>query len=400
MSGFKRRLQPATGLAESRYLPYYPAMIDVSNATQRVADPALLQMQPKETLQPLINSIPEELMGRFDPVYVEHYNRHNAGRLHTHQIPIEEFRKNPGKYVINYGQTPGPEVFCITERKLPVNGGTITVRVFEMAPIKLSPGRDKKRGAYINFHGGGWVFGNLDTDHHKCKRIANELQGEVVVFDVDYRLAPEHPYPTAIEDCWAAVQWVRSRAIEFNLDISRLAVGGASAGGHLAAVMAHLCRDYGYPLKLQLLIVPVVDMHSSFTADGKFDRKNTPYESYREMEHTVPLSAERMAYFHRQWLGVPRPVQSEADWMISPIFAPNFADLAPAIVWTAEMDPLRDEGAAYVKKLESAGVKVEHICVPGAPHTFSHHDAILEGGKLFKKQSIAALADALRDTGL
>lgn len=95
------------------------------------------------------------------------------------------------------------------------------------------------------------------------------------------------------------------------MDLSRLAVGGASAGGHLAAVMAHLCRDYGYPLKLQLLIVPVVDMHSSFTADGKFDREITPYESYREMEHTVPLPAERMAYFHRQWLGVPRPEPSE-----------------------------------------------------------------------------------------
>lgn len=86
-----------------------------------------------------------------------------------------------------------------------------------------------------------------------------------------------------------------------------MAVGGASAGGHLSAVVALLCRDNGFPLSLQILIVPVTDMHSSFTPDGKFDRENTPYESYREMEHTVALPAARMAYFHRHWLGVPRP---------------------------------------------------------------------------------------------
>ncbi|KAM5444534.1 hypothetical protein MaudCBS49596_007923 [Microsporum audouinii] len=394
MSGFKRRLR-ATGLAASRYLQY-PLLLD-NSTTKRVADPALLQLQPTEVLQPLLNSIPENLVDRFDPVFVEHYNRHNAGRLHTHQIPIEEFRKNPSKYLISYGQTPGPEVHCITERKCPVRGGEIAIRVFEMAPVKDAAGKEKKRGVYLNFHGGGWVFGGLFADHHVCKRIVHDLQGEVVVFDVDYRLAPEHRYPTAIEDCWAALEWVRSKAIEFNLDVSRFAVGGASAGGHLSAVIAHMCRDYGYPLSLQLLVVPVVDMHSSFTPTGDFDRENTPYESYREMEHTVALPVERMEYFHRHWLGNPRPERSDDDWKISPIFAPNFANLAPAVVWTAEMDPLRDEGAAYAKKLESAGVKVEHIRVPGVPHTFAHLNGLLDGGKLFMKQSVTALAGALCD---
>ncbi|KAF3491370.1 fumarate hydratase [Arthroderma uncinatum] len=264
-----------------------------------------------------------------------------------------------------------------------------------MAPVLDVAGKEKKRGAYINFHGGGWVFGNLAANHHVCKRIVHDLEGEVVVFDVDYRLAPEHRYPTAIEDCWAAVQWVRSKAEEFNLDLARLAIGGASAGGHLCAVIAHMCRDHGYPLRLQLLLVPVIDMHSSFTPTGEFDRENTPYESYREMEHTAALPAERMAYFHRHWLGNPHPERSEDDWKISPIFAPNFANLAPAIVWTAEMDPLRDEGVAYVKKLEAAGVRVEHIRVAGVPHTFVHLNGVLEGGKLFMKQSVGALAAAL-----
>lgn len=107
-----------------------------------------------------------------------------------------------------------------------------------------------------------------------------------------------------------AICQVRSKADEFNIDPSRLAVGGASAGGHLAAVLAHLCRDNGYPLRLQLLVVPVTDMHSSFTPDGKFDRVNTPYESYREMEFTAALPAKRMSFFHKHWLGVPRPERS------------------------------------------------------------------------------------------
>ncbi|KAK2744122.1 hypothetical protein FQN57_004382 [Myotisia sp. PD_48] len=363
---------------------------------KQVGDAALHQMQPGTAFQPLLNSIPDTLLPRFDPSYVKHYYQHNVGRYHTHQVPIEDFRADPSKFLIGYGQLPSPDVYSITEEKCAVKGGEITIRIFQMAPIKDAEGKPKKRGAYINFHGGGWVFGGLFSDHHLLKKFVHGVGGDIVCFDVDYRLAPEYKYPTGIDDCWTAFNWVRSKADEYNLDVSRLAVGGASAGGHLSAVVAHMCRDNGYPLALQLLIVPVTDMHNSFTPEGVFDPKNTPYESYREMEHTAALPAARMAYFHRHWLGNPRPERSAEDWKISPILATNFTGLAPAFVWTAEMDPLRDEGEAYAAKLRAAGVPTEHIRVPGCPHTFGHLDEILDGGKLFVSKNIEVLAKALR----
>jgi len=156
--------------------------------------------------------------------------------------------------------------------------------------------------------------------------------------------------------------------------------------------------------------VPVCDLQSTFTPDGQFDHENTPYESYREMEFTAALPAARMSYFHRHFLGVPRPERSESvsdhkgrqferadwlmeiqDWKISPILAPNFSNLAPALVFTAEMDPLRDEGEAYAAKMNAADSRAELIRVPGVPHTFAHLDGILESGKMYNERVIAAL---------
>lgn len=300
--------------------------------SSRQGDPALHAFRAPEIYQPLHNSIPSELLPRFDPVYVDYYNKYNAGRLHTHEVPIEEFRKDPARYTISYGRAPGPDVFRITEQRCPVEGGEITVRIFEPTPKMDSQGQRKKRAAYINFHGGGWVFGGLNVDHDFCKRIVHELDGDLVAFDVDYRLAPENPYPIPLNDCWSAFNWVRGaratgtrrrqtnpmhflqvrsqKAAELNLDADRLAVGGPSAGGHLAAVIALLCRDANIALRLQILTVPVCDLHSVFTPDGTFDRENCPYESYREMEFAPALPTARMAYFHRHFLGVPRPAPS------------------------------------------------------------------------------------------
>lgn len=168
----------------------------------------LSELRPRILLQPLHNSIPSELLPRFDPVYVEHYNKYNAGRLHTHEVPIEDFRKNPAKYAIAYGRAQGPNVFRITEQKCPVQGGEITIRIFEPAPKVDEHGQAKKRAAYVNFHGGGWVFGDLSVDHDFCKTLVDGLDGHLVAFDVDYRLAPEHKYPIPVDDCWTAFNWV------------------------------------------------------------------------------------------------------------------------------------------------------------------------------------------------
>ncbi|KAJ5110148.1 Alpha/beta hydrolase fold-3 [Penicillium argentinense] len=360
-------------------------------------DPQLHQFRVPGNILPLHNSIPLELVHRYDPVYVEHYNKYNAGRLHTHEVPIEEFRKDPARYTTVYGRAVGPDIFRITEQKCPVDGGEIAVRIFEPAPKLDDQGRPKKRAAYLNFHGGGWVFGGLSADHDFCKTVVDGLDGDLVAFDVDYRLAPENKYPIAVEDCWAAFNWVRGqKAVEFNLDPDRLSVGGASAGGHLAAVIAHLCRDAGIPLRLQVLTVPVCDMHSTFTPDGQFDRGKCPYESYREMEFAPALPAARMAYFHRHFLGVPRPPPSKDDWKISPMFAPNFQNLAKAFVSTAELDPLRDEGEVYAAKLEAAGNRVELNRIAGAPHLVAALDGILQGGQEYNRKVIAALKQEVR----
>ncbi|KAL5051053.1 hypothetical protein BDW71DRAFT_194146 [Aspergillus fruticulosus] len=313
----------------------------------------LHELRPAFLVQPLHNSIP-------------YYNKYNAGRLHTHEVPIEEFRKDPTKYLTVYGRAAGPDIFRITEQTCAVKDGEIKIRIFEPAPILDDQGQPKKRAVYVNFHGGGWVFGNLATDHDYCKRLADGLHGHLVVCDVDYRLAPEYKFPTAVDDCWAAFNWVRSRAEELNLDLDRVSVGGQSAGGHLSAVVAHHCRNANIPLALQVLVVP-----------------NCPYESYREMEYTVALPVARMSYFHKHFLGVPRPAPSDDDWKISSMLAPDFSNLAPALVFSAEMDPLRDEAEVYADKLRAAGVRVELIRVAGAPHTFSGLDEILESAKMF-----------------
>ncbi|KAF2138779.1 uncharacterized protein K452DRAFT_276550 [Aplosporella prunicola CBS 121167] len=340
---------------------------------------------PKTISQPVLNEIPENLVPRFDPVFVELHNRYQRGRLHTHQIPIEWYRADPAKYTITYGR----EFFAttrvrITEQKCPVKDGEITVRIFE--PTEKRPGN---RPAYMNFHGGGWVLGGLHFDHEFCKRLTHKLG--IVVFDVDYRLAPEHRYPTQIEDCWAAFQWMRTqKAAEFDLDVLRLAVGGASAGGHLSEVVAIMCRDEGIPLAFQLLVVPVCDMHV-FTPTGELD-PNCPYESYREMWNTAALPGERMSFFHKHWLGNPRPKQLDNDWHISPIKHPDLSNLAPALVITAEMDPLRDEGEAYGRKMNKAGSKAEIWRIPGVPHTVIHLDGVLEGGRQFNARVVETLS--------
>jgi acetyl esterase/lipase len=183
------------------------------------------------------------------------------------------------------------------------------------------------------------------------------------------------------------------KAKEFNLDLERVAVGGCSAGGHLAAVIAHLCRDEGIPLAFQLLSVPVCDLHV-FDRNGKL-LPDQPYESYRECEFTQPLPAARMSYFHNQFLGVPRPKDLDGDWKVSPIKASNFTGLAPALVITAELDPLRDEGVAYARKMNEAGSRAELHQIKGAPHIVMQLDDILEGGKEYNRVVIKTLREAL-----
>lgn len=170
------------------------------------------------------------------------------------------------------------------------------------------------------------------------------------------------------------IQIRETKTDHYNLDLSRVAIGGCSAGGHLSAVIAHVCRDAGVPLVLQILSVPAVDLHV-FDPDGAI-RVDQPYASYRELAETQPLPLERIKWCYEQFLGSPRPKHLENDWKVSPILAPNFEGLAPALIITADMDILRDEGESYAARMEQAGCDVKLVRFKGATHTFMQLDGM------------------------
>jgi acetyl esterase len=244
------------------------------------------------------------------------------------------------------GLGPSEDVAAIAEHKVPVAGGTIGLRVYSPAGRPPFPG-------LVFFHGGGWVIGDLDTHDGLCRALANAAGW--VVASVDYRLAPEHRYPTAAEDAYAATRWVAEHARALDIDPRRLAVGGDSAGGNLATVVALMARDRGGPaLGFQWLIYPVVD-HDLDTA------------SYRENAEGYLLTRAAMRWF---WSHYVPAVADRAQPHASPLRAPSLAGLPPALVQTAGYDPLRDEGEAYAHRLRAAGVPTILTRYPGMIHGF------------------------------
>jgi acetyl esterase len=205
----------------------------------------------------------------------------------------------------------------------------------------------------VVFHGGGWVIGSAEQYDGIARWFAN-ASGAVVV-SVDYRLAPEHPYPAPLDDCFTALKWAAAHASEIGGDASRIAVGGDSAGGNLAAVCALLARDAGGPaLALQALVYPVCDV----------DFETASYVANAE---GYVLDRDQMQWFFDCYTtGQVDP----ADWHVSPLRAADLAGVAPAVVLTAEYDPLRDEGKAYADRLRAAGVAVEYRCFDGMIHSF------------------------------
>lgn len=227
----------------------------------------------------------------------------------------------------------------------------------------------------VFLHGGGWSAGDLDTHDHVCRYLA--ARAGAVVAAIDYRLAPEHRFPAAFEDARAALHWIHADAAELGLDTARVAVGGDSAGGNLAAALAVAARDEGLPpLKLQLLVYPALDL----TADN---------DSLRENGEGYLLTRDAMEQF-MGWYLPDRLARS--DPRASPRYAPDHSGLAPAFVQAAEFDPLRDEARDYAALLEAAGVPVTYKCYDGMIHGFMRMGARVDA-------AFAALddaADALR----
>jgi acetyl esterase len=259
----------------------------------------------------------------------------------------------------------------VEDRKIPGDGGLIPVRIYRPSAASPLP-------ALVFFHGGGFVIGGLDSSDRVCRALANG--SGCVVVSVDYRLAPEHPFPAAADDAFAATAWVASRAADLGIDPTLIAVGGESAGGNLAAVVALRARDAGGPaIAFQLLVYPQVDF------------MDTASESMREYGEGHFLDTPTMAYFADQYL--PAGIDRRQPW-VSPGHA-TLAGLPPAFVLTAECDPLRDQGEAFTRRLKDAGVQAKVTRYDGMFHPFFSLAGIIDGGKTAMADAAAALKAAL-----
>jgi acetyl esterase len=242
-----------------------------------------------------------------------------------------------------------PEVGSITNATV---AGDVPVRVYRPAASNPVP-------TIVYFHGGGFVIGDLDTHEPVCRLLCRDV--EAVVVSVDYRLAPEHRFPAAVDDCYAALRWVAAHIDEYGADAGRLAVGGDSAGGNLAAVCAQQARDDDLALAAQLLVYP----NTALLGD---------YPSRTENADGYFLTLADMRWFALQYTGLreddPAAEQLNKDPRLSPLHAASLADLAPAVIATAEFDPLRDEGEAYAAGLRDAGGQVTHRRFAGLIHGF------------------------------
>ncbi len=272
-----------------------------------------------------------------------------------------------------------PEPPVVAEiAELAANGpaGTLPLRFYR--PVRRS---DDPRAlpALVYFHGGGWTIGDLDTHDVLCRQLAT-LSGCALV-SVDYRMGPEDRFPAAVDDCLAATRWVRDHAAELGIDAARLAVGGDSAGGNLAAVVAIAARDAGgLPLAYQLLIYPATDQrrgHASHGTNGK----------------GYLLETETIAYYHDNYIDA---AAHDLDWRASPLLCKDLSNLPPALVLTAGFDPLRDEGLDYADALVAAGNRATYVCFDRQIHGFITMGKVIDEANTAVALCAAELGRALR----
>ncbi|KAJ5129125.1 uncharacterized protein N7515_005164 [Penicillium bovifimosum] len=323
-----------------------------------------------------LNPIHPQVLPHLDPVFVQLYNEH-AASTPAGPIDLAVLRK---KYSVlySYGTGPAPDCARVYDTEvLGHNGDAVPVRVYEPASEGPWP-------VHVDFHGGGWGLGDLDTESHICKHIC--MKANVCVIDVDYRLVPEFAFPIGIQDSFAALQYIHAEgAKKFNIDSNRISIGGVSAGGNIALVCAHLARDAKIPLRLVAVGTPTVDDISKYKTASE-----TPWQSMHEMEHAPTLNWARLKWFDNlKWQSIA-PAGPERDsqlaalkWYANILDAPDFTNLSKTVIYTAACDPLRDEGEAYAQKLISGGSEVIQKRFAGVPHPFMHMDKDLWQAKEF-----------------
>ena len=293
----------------------------------------------------------------------------NAGRPQLHEGTPEEARR---AYSASVPPTPDEPLASVEDRTIPGPAGPLRLRVYR-------PEGDGVLPAVVYFHGGGWVMGNIESHNALCHGLAS--RSGCVVAAVDYRLAPEDPFPAGLEDCVAAVGWVVANAGDLGVDPDRVAVGGDSSGGNLAAAACLVARDRGGPpIAFQLLVYPVL----AFGYD-------TP--SYAENAEGYFLTETAMRWFSDQYLSRP---EDATDPYAAPVLATDLTGLPPAHMVSAEFDPLRDEDEAYVRALAGAGVAAGLSRYDGMIHGFVRMAASLDQGRVALDECAAVLRRALR----
>ena len=260
------------------------------------------------------------------------------------------------------------EIHSITEQTIPSDGVEVPIRIYR-------PSGEENLPVVMMYHGGGWVIGDLTSVDGQSREVC--VGAQVIVVAVDYRLAPEHKFPTAAQDSYAALKWVFENITEYGGDPSRIAVAGDSAGGNLAAVVAQMSRDESGPvLCFQLLVYPVID-------GTRFDTS-----SYLENAEGFMLTEQSMRWFWDLYASS----DDRKNPYASPIYANSLANLPPALILTAEYDVLRDEGEVYGEKLKQAGVDVEIVRYDGFIHGFFAETATIPA----TRRAMAKACESLR----
>ncbi|HJQ58281.1 MAG TPA: alpha/beta hydrolase [Vineibacter sp.] len=293
-----------------------------------------------------------------------------AGRPRLHTLSAAEGRALADKLSAD-GEADPPEVARVVDGTLPGPGGPVPWRRYWPAGAGEGP-----IPTLVYYHGGGFVIGNLETHDSTCRRIANKSRCQVIA--IDYRLAPEHPFPAGVEDALAAFRHIRDNARAFDASAGQIAVGGDSAGGNLSAVVCQQTRASGEAMPaFQMLIYPGTDLaRQSASHRGKLA------EGYI-------LTQDLIDWFMKHYL--PAGVDMH-DLRLSPSMAKDLSGLPPAYVLTAGYDPLKDEGHAYAERLRQAGVKVTHSFFPGTLHGFYSMTRFLKQGLVANDESAGALA--------
>lgn len=290
----------------------------------------------------------------------------------THTLSVAEARR-VYRDRRSFTQPDPPPVGAVRDLQAEGPHGAIPLRLYR--PAGAAAGA---LPVLVYFHGGGWVIGDLDTHDVVCRTLCAGSGCAVVA--VDYRMGPEHRFPAAVDDTHAAVRWVRAQAAALGLDGTRLAIGGDSAGGNLAAVTAIAMRQAGEaPARLQLLIYPATDMRAvapSHTVNGQ----------------GYVLTSDSIAWFRGHYIA---DAAQWADWRASPLLADDLSHLPPALVLTAGFDPLRDEGRQYADALSAAGVPAQYVCFERQIHGFITMGRVIDEANTALDLCGAALRRAL-----